>query len=86
LRSGYFLQGRHNVFAACFGGVAGRAHQHKVVVHDWEALDAKTIGHKFLFGRLVVHKQHIGVTTAAHVQGLACAERHHLGLNRLWLA
>ena len=73
-----FFQRIGNVIAFDSGWICGWANQHKVVVHDRIALERKAIGHKFFFGCLVMHKQHIGVTPPAHVDSLAGANRHDL--------
>ena len=76
-RAREFFQRLHNVAALGFSGVSGGANQHKVVVHDGIALEGETIGHHFFFGLLVMHKQHIGVATASHVERLPSAQGDH---------
>ena len=66
-----------DVLALDLRRVSGRANQHEVVVHDRVALERIAFGHHFFFSRLVVNEQHIGVAPAAHVDGLAGADRHH---------
>ena len=77
----YLLQRGHDIVALGAHGVGLGAYQHEVVVHHGQALVGKTGGHKFFFGGGVVHKQHIGITPACHVDGLAGAHRDHLGVN-----
>ena len=79
--SAEFFKCANNVFAFGFSRVMGRTNQHEVVVHDCKAFDGKALGHDFFFSHLVVHKQHIGVAPATHVDGLASADGHHLDVN-----
>ena len=76
-----FLQSLQNVLALDLNRVGGRADEDEVVVHHGQALEGKAFGHHFFFGHLVMHKQHIGVTAAAHVDGLTGAQCHHLDIN-----
>ena len=57
------------------------SHHHKVVVHHRKAFDTKAFGHKLFFSRNIVHKDHIRITAASHVQSLACAQGHHFDVN-----
>ena len=64
-----------------FCGICLRADQYEIVVHHLETLHAETIGHKFLFGHLVMHEHHVGVAATAHVQCLPCSQRHNAHLS-----
>jgi len=75
---GHFFHGGHDVTAFGAGRVGLGADQHEVVVHDLLASRGKTVGHKLLFGHLVVHEEHVGIAPARHVDGLARAQRDHL--------
>ena len=76
-----FFKGFSNVLAFGFGRVSGRANQHKVVVHHGKTLDGKTLGHGFFFCCLVMHKQHIGIAPATHVDGLARTHSNNFHVN-----
>ena len=79
------FQRRHDVIALGACGVGLGANQHKVVVHHIKALGRKAVGHKLVFGHAVVHKQHIGIAPARHVNGLARAQCHHLDVDAVGL-
>src|SRR5262249_8329205 len=63
----------HVFHALDAGWIALRADQHEIVVHDGVALNAKTVGDKFLLLRLGVHEQNVGVTAPSTIKRLTCS-------------
>ena len=43
----------------------------------FERFDAESFGNELLFGRLVVHEQHVGIAAPADVDRLPGADRDH---------
>ena len=76
-----FFQRRNNVPALYFCRISRWPDQHKIVVHHGKALDCEAFGDDFFFRHLVVHKQHVGIAAAAHVYGLAGADRDHFDVD-----
>src|SRR5215469_6675331 len=73
---------RHYVLAAIdMCGVASRADQNKVVIHDLAAVDAEAAFDKGKFCRPIVHEYNIAVTALANLKRLPGADRDHPDLN-----
>ena len=66
-------QGRSNRQAAAASRIARRPDQNKIVVHDIQSFDSKTIGHELFFGLAVMDQQHISIAVAGQAHGLAGA-------------
>src|SRR5262249_24026698 len=65
------LERRHDVLAAVdAGGIALRADQDEIVVHDRVALYAETFGQEFFLGWLGVDKDEIGVPAPTGIECL----------------
>src|SRR5215475_7068187 len=56
--------------------IAIRTDQDEVVVHDWIALDAESIGDELLLLRLGMHEHDIGIASPASIERLPRALRH----------
>ena len=67
-----------SLLPAIAGGIALRADQNEVVVHDGKTLHARAIGDEFLFRRPGVHEHNVGVAAPAGVECLAGALRDYL--------
>ena len=73
---------RHDDLApANLGGIALRAYQHEIVVHDRIAPDALPLREKNLLGSARVHENHVGVAAASDIQGLPGAHRDDMDLH-----
>src|SRR5262249_38262474 len=76
------LERRYNVPAAVdAGGVALRADQDEVVVHNWVPLYAESFGEEFFLSWLCVHKYDIGITAPSGIKCLAGPLCDHLHIN-----
>ena len=58
-----------------------RSDEHEVVVHDRQALDARSLRRRTSPRPPVVHEQHVGVAAPRHVERLAGADRDHLDVD-----